>query len=80
MGSKSITAEKLYSIEELSEILGVSVKTVRNKISSRGLRKVKSLNRLSLYSKAHLEALQVKKQRPLIKDGYYIYESKINNQ
>lgn len=78
MGSRSITAEKLYSIEELSEILGLSIKTVRNKISSRGLRKVKSLNRLSLYSKSHLEALQARKQRPLIKDGYYIYQSKMN--
>jgi len=78
MESKNTIAAKLYNIDELAEVLTISVKSVRNKLSSRGLRKVKSIDGRSLYSRAHLEALAVKKQVPKRKEGFYIYESKIN--
>lgn len=79
MESKNTIREKLYNIDELASELGISVKATRNKISSRGLRKVKSIDRRSLYSFAHLEALVAKKQVPKRVKGFHIYESKLNN-
>lgn len=78
MANRNTTRGKLYNIDELSEELGISVKATRNKISTRGLRKVKSIEGRSLYSFAHLEALRAKKQVPKRVNGFYIYESKIN--
>jgi hypothetical protein len=79
MESKNTTPEKLYSILELAEILGISEKGTRNKLSARGLRKVKTRNGKSFYSKAHLESLQAKRKfTPIKTDGFYTFESKMN--
>jgi DNA-binding transcriptional MerR regulator len=79
MENKNTTLEKLFNISELAEILGISYKSTRNKISARGLRKVTTRNGRSLYSKAHLESLQAKRKFTVIKcDGFYTFESKIN--
>lgn len=79
MVSKNTTPEGLYSLQELAGCLGISIKSVSNKLSAKGFRKIKSLNGLSLYSKAHLEALQVRKQRPSIVGDFHTYKSKMNN-
>jgi hypothetical protein len=79
MENKSTTPEKYYNITELSQILGICEKSTRNKISARGLRKSKTVNGRSLYSKAHLESLQAKRKFILNQsDGYYTFESKMN--
>jgi len=80
MANKNITQGKLYNVDELAEHLGISIKSVRNNISTKKLRKVKSIDGRSLYSVAHLEALKAKKQVPKRVNGFYIYESKINRE
>jgi hypothetical protein len=79
MESKNIIPEDLYSLTDLARELGVCEKSVKNKISVKGFKKVMTLNRRSMYTKSHLEALKSKKiVGPKKIKSYYIYESKMN--
>jgi hypothetical protein len=70
----------MKNVDEIAEFLGISVKSVRNKLSARNLNKVKTLKGRSLYSYAQIELLTKKvpiKKKPQ-PEVYYIYESKMN--
>lgn len=49
---------KYYSISEMSMLLGISEKSIRNKITKLELKKSKSVNRFSLYTSKDLEILR----------------------
>jgi len=49
---------KYYSISEMSILLGISEKSIRNKITKLELKKTKSVNRFSLYTNKDLEILR----------------------
>lgn len=88
----TITLSKYYTIFEISIMLGVSVKSVRNKISKLKLTKCKTKNRRALYSEEQIEELRGNKELNALDYSYlinerncapvtityYIYESKIN--
>lgn len=89
---KGPTYSKYYTILEMSEILGISEKSVRNKISKLKLSKRKTKDRRALYSDDQLETLQgLQTSKVLMYNNlldrynstpvvtYYIYESKMNN-
>ena len=81
MGSKSTIRENLYNITQLAEILGIKEQSVRNKITRRGLTKVKSLDRWGLYSKDQIVLLQkiyTRKFTPKESEGFITYQSKMN--
>lgn len=88
MESRNTTKEQgLYSVVEMAEILGKSPKTVGNALYVKGFRRVKSIDRVAYFSRAHLEALSVRPNnankapaRPKPAEVYYIYQSKINIQ
>ena len=91
---KGITELKHYSILELSIMLGINEKSVRNKVSKLGLKKYKTTGErgLAVYTEDQLELLRGKKTlnnlsyHHLINERhqtpvvitYYIYESKMN--
>lgn len=85
MESKNITKDqRLYSLKDLSDILGVSVKSVRNRLSDKGLKRVKCEAGKALFSDSHLDVLRLVKfregkPRKNKTEVYYIYQSKINN-
>lgn len=70
----------MKNVDEIAEHLGISVKSVRNKISIRGISKVKTVKGRSLYSIEQL--YQISKPKPTKEkpqpEVYYIYESKMN--
>lgn len=84
-----------YSADELSTMLGINKKTVRNKLSKAGLKKQKTNGaRVGLYSNEQVNKLRKLNKMPdlsyeeLIEKNYnvqpiiityYIYESKMNN-
>lgn len=83
---------KYYTVLELSVMLGISIKSTRNKLSRLGITKYKSQNRMGLYTDGQLEILRgdkvlnplsyehlinVRNQAPVV-ITYYIYESKMN--
>ena len=79
MESKSTIHEKLYSLKDLSQMLGILEKSVYNEIVLLGLQKVKTLGRRNMYSAEHLERLQAKREfKPKQSKGFIIYQSKIN--
>lgn len=49
---------KYYTISEISILLGISEKSIRNKITKLELKKSKSVNRFSLYTNKDLEILR----------------------
>ena len=49
---------KYYSISEMSMLLGISEKSILNKITKLELKKSKSVNRFSLYTSKDLEILR----------------------
>jgi len=49
---------KYYSISEMSILLGISEKSIRNKITKLELKKTKSVNRFALYTNKDLEILR----------------------
>ena len=78
--------DKLYTCLEISDLLGISIKAVYNKIASLHIKCVKYKDRHSLY--AYNDVLKMKsKQRtiPIDKyypmktiETYYIFQSKLN--
>lgn len=81
MENKSTTKDQgLYSVEELAKILGKSPKTVGNTLYARGFKRIKCIDRVAYYSKAHLDALSNAPARQKPAEVYYIYQSKINIQ
>lgn len=59
---KGIEQVRHYTILEMSIMLGVSVKTVRNKLGNLKLKKSKSVNRIGLYTNQDVEALRSDKR------------------
>jgi hypothetical protein len=93
---KGITELKYYTIFELSIMLGITEKSVRNKISKLDLRKYKTNGKkgIAVYTEDQLELIRGKKRlndlsyvhlvnerhKVPIVITYYIYESKMNNE
>lgn len=91
---KGITELKYYTVLELSIMLGINEKSVRNKVSKLGLIKYKTTGNkgVAVYTEDQLEMLRGKKTlnnlsyHHLITERhqapvvitYYIYESKMN--
>jgi len=72
---------KLYNVDQIATQLNISVKAVRNKISKKGVKKVKTKNRRALYSQSQIESINIDRNKyyPLKTTvTYYIYESKMN--
>jgi hypothetical protein len=79
MANKSTTPEKLYSILELSEIMGIAKQSVQNKIYRRRLFRVKKVGQFLFYSKDQLNILQKPKHFiPVETPGFKTYQSKLN--
>jgi len=93
---KETSELKYYTIFELSIMLGINEKSVRNKVSKLGLRKYKTTGEkgIAVYTENQLELLRGKKRlndlsyTHLINERhqapvvitYYIYESKMNKE
>jgi len=93
---KGITELKYYTIFELSIMLGITEKSVRNKISKLGLLKYRTNGKkgIAIYTEDQLELIRGKKRLNdlsyvhLVNERhnvpivitYYIYESKMNNE
>jgi len=84
---------RFYTIFEISILLGISEKSVRNKMSKLNISKYKSKDRIAFYTESQVETLIGKKKlnsldysfllneqknAPVV-ITYYIYESKMNN-
>lgn len=77
----------LFSLIEISEILGISLKSTKNKISILGIKKHRTINRNSFYTLE--QVLEIKNKTTRVKETikyyplktietFYIYESKMN--
>jgi len=72
---------KLYNIDEIAEILGITKSAVRNRIFDKGIKKIKTVNGKAFFSEYQIEFINKynHKYYPLKTTViYYIYESKIN--
>lgn len=77
---------KLYNCSEIAYLLGISKKSVYNKISTLKIKCVKYENRKSLYSydnvlqmKSNQRTAEIEKYYPIkTTESFYIYESKMN--
>jgi len=72
---------KLYNVDQIATQLNISVKAVRNKLSKKGVKKVKTKNRRALYSQSQIESINIDRNKYYhLKTTviYYIYESKMN--
>lgn len=81
MESKNTIPERLYNLDEIAKILGVSYKTAQNKITKAGIKKTISKRGRSLYLESQVLRLTTQKYYPVkTTEVYYIYESKMNNE
>ncbi len=92
---KGVSEIKYYTVLELSIMLGINEKSVRNKVSKLGLKKYRTTGKkgIAVYTEEQLELLRGNKKlndlsyHHLINERnqapvvitYYIYESKMNN-
>ena len=92
---KGITEVKYYTIFELSIMLGINEKSVRNKVSKLGLKKYRTIGKkgVAVYTEDQLEVIRGDKKlnelsyfhlvnernQAPVVITYYIYESKMNN-
>ena len=79
--------ENMYDLISISKILGISLKSTRNKISVLGIKKTRTFNRNSFYTIEQVLEMKNKdvKSKAIIKyyplktiETFYIYESKMN--
>jgi predicted DNA-binding protein YlxM (UPF0122 family) len=79
--------ELLYTCSEISDLLGISIKSVYNKIATLRIKSVKYENGRSLYNYDHILQMKCNQRTPDIEKFYplktteifYIYESKLNS-
>lgn len=68
----------MYNVDQIAEELGISVKSVRNKISLAGLKKKSTIDRRAYYSRRQVDALHGAFKSK--KEVWFIYESKMNQK
>ena len=92
---KQISEIKIFNINEISLLLGITEKSVRNKFSAHGIYKYKTYGKTgkALYTEEQLKQIQGKKKLNVLYYNnllteklnssmvvnYHIYASKINN-
>jgi hypothetical protein len=70
----------MKNVDEIADFLGISVKSVRNKMSKRNIHKIKTFKGRSLYSYEQIQLLTKKVPAKKLPEPeiFYIYQSKMN--